>query len=575
MRTKPLTQKEILADILVTTRYTLRVLGGFAISGIVSVFGLYPLVESFFKSEIALYITIVGFIGLLILIDSVKRNTLSRYYNSRLKNIIQGSKIRHGYLNISIMSILFVVIIDGSGAWLTAVSGQKQYTENQAKKTENFKNIETGKENDSLTADAYKSDLTAYEKREADYRALCETNLASGKWKDSVTKNMNSWYKKNPRPKAPKLLSSEDLNKEFNAIKEGNKGFLDEYLQYIIFVVLILLTGLLQYLTISEIKEDHEDLEDSLTASRVTNIRTALATAQDIEEQHEKKTFEDKGEMQKKKYEQHRDMTQIDDKREIVFNAKSIQNGNEGLQLIASSNNETYVNHEPSKAGHVVNPFFKEEMSQAEKNKIRLDGGIVGDEDEILGMFNKAIERREINFNLDSMESRKELERYLESKISIMYPSLDFVRVGANSYEKNQSKIDVFFNDVPAGETITYFGEDSNDHDLPIHPKLKDRIPSVYEILYPFLKSEATTVNETLDDIGMIEGLYKPTTGNIGDKLASKTQLIDVHNRTEDRNYKKLMKILDKADIVEFKKGYGYYALKSKEDALNAIKKDK
>lgn len=448
MKNKPLTQKEILADILVTTKYTLKVLGGFVISGIVSVFGLYPLVASFFKSETALYITIGGFIGLLILIDSIKRSTLSRYYNSKLKNIILGSKVRIGYLNISIMSILFVLLIDGSGAWLTGVSGAKYYTENKAIQTEEYRNIEAGKENDSLIVTAYTSDLKAYEQREADFRKLCEDNLASGKWRDSVTKNMNSWYKKNPRPKAPKVASSGDVNKEFNAIKEDNKSFLDEYLQYIIFVVLLLLTGLLQYLTISEIKEDYEDLEDSLTPNRVSNLQTALATAQDIEEQHEKTAFENKEEMQKKKNEQIRDMNGIADKREIVFNAKAIQNGNTGLQRIANNNN-TYVPHEESKSGYFYNPF--------------VDDGL------------------------------------------------------------------------------------SDDNSL----------------------SETTKL---LSKVDIVNALFN---GIEGKKLVSKTSIIDVKNRTEDRQYKKVMEILKKEFIIEFKKGHGYYALKSHSEAIEAIKRVK
>ncbi|CAA6806998.1 MAG: Unknown protein [uncultured Sulfurovum sp.] len=257
------------------------------------------------------------------------------------------------------MSIVFVLLIDGAGAWLTGVSGAKYYTENKAIQTEEYRNIEAGKQNDNLLVQAYQSDLKAYEQREADYRALCEANLASRKWRDSVTKNMNNWYKKNPRLTAPKFASSGDINKEFNSIKEDNKSFLDEYLHYIIFVVLLLLTGLLQYLTISEIKEDYEDLEDSLTANRISNLQTALATAQDIEEQHEKTTFENKEDMQRKKNEQLRDMDGIADKREIVFNAKAISNGNLGLQRIASNSN-AYVPTDEAKAGYVVNPFGDE-----------------------------------------------------------------------------------------------------------------------------------------------------------------------------------------------------------------------
>lgn len=356
MRTKPLTQKEILADILVTTKYTLKVLGGFVISGIVSVFGLYPLVASFFKSETALYITLVGFIGLLILIDSIKRSTLSRYYNSKLKNIILGSKVRRGYLNISIMSILFVVLIDGSGAWLTGVTGAKYYTENKTTQSEEYKILQLNAESGKATASNYTLELSAWKESKAEAITNCNDKFKGWKAKYKA-KCKEDWNAFNPMPK--QTATGQIKIDDYKSIGEDNKSFLDEYLQYIVFVVLMLLTGLLQYLTISEIKEDYEDLEDSLTPNRVSNLKTALATAQDIEEQHEKKQFQDKEKMQKKKNEQIRDMDSLDDKREIVFNAKAIVNGNDGLLLI-SNNNDIYVPTDEAKAGHVVNPFGDE-----------------------------------------------------------------------------------------------------------------------------------------------------------------------------------------------------------------------
>ena len=353
MRTKPLTQKEILADILVTTKYTLKVLGGFVISGLVSVFGLYPLVASFFTSETSLYITMFGFIGLLILIDSIKRNTLSRYYNSKLKNIILGSKVRTGYLNISVMSILFVVLIDGSGAWLTGVSGAKYYTENKTTQSEEYKLLQANAESGKATASNYTLELQAWRESKADNKTTCNEKWKGWKAKYKATCK-EEWNNANPMPK--QRATGQIKIDDYKSISEDKKGFIDEYLQYIVFVVLMLLTGLLQYLTISEIKEDYEDLEDSLTPNRVSNLQTALATAQDIEEQHEKTMFENKEDMQKKKNEQVRDMNDIADKREIVFNAKAISNGNDGLRRIAN-NNSVYVPSDEAKVGYFYNPF--------------------------------------------------------------------------------------------------------------------------------------------------------------------------------------------------------------------------
>ncbi|CAA6801053.1 MAG: Unknown protein [uncultured Sulfurovum sp.] len=360
MRTKPLTQKEILADILVTTKYTLKVLGGFVISGIVSVFGLYPLVASFFKSETALYLTIGGFIGLLILIDSIKRNTLSRYYNSKLKNIILASRVRGSYLNISIMSIIFVLLIDGSGAWLTGVSGAKYYTENKTTNSEEYKPLQANAESGTANKQIYLTLKSDYNSLRAEAVSTCNQKWSVPRYRTKNSQCVDKWDANNKAP-SQELLSqkSEVSTADYKNIADENRGFLDEYLQYIIFTVLILLTGLLQYLTISEIKEDYEDLEDSLTANRISNLQTALATAQDIEEQHEKTTFENKEDMQRKKNEQLRDMDGIADKREIVFNAKAISNGNLGLQRIASNSN-AYVPTDEAKAGFYYNPFGDE-----------------------------------------------------------------------------------------------------------------------------------------------------------------------------------------------------------------------
>jgi len=349
---KNLTKQDILNSVLISTHYTLKVLSGFVISAIVSIFGLFPLVQSFFDSERSLYITIFGFVFLLILIDSIKRGTLTRYYNSKLKNIIQGSKIRKGYLNVSLMAIIFVLLIDGAGAWLTGVAGQNFYTERKAVQSEEYKILKQNAKSGQTTADNYVLELQAWKETKAESYANCDDKWKGWKAKYKA-KCKEDWNNFNPMPK--QTSTGQIKIDDYKDIEEDNKSFLDEYLQYIIFIVLVLLTGLLQYLTISEIKEDYEDTEESLTPNRVTNLQTAIATAQDIEEQHEKATFQNKEKLQEKKNEQFREMKILEDKRDIVLNAKAVNNGNEGLKRIA--NNNAYVPSEESKAGFYHNPF--------------------------------------------------------------------------------------------------------------------------------------------------------------------------------------------------------------------------
>jgi DNA-binding transcriptional regulator YhcF (GntR family) len=53
--------------------------------------------------------------------------------------------------------------------------------------------------------------------------------------------------------------------------------------------------------------------------------------------------------------------------------------------------------------------------------------------------------------------------------------------------------------------------------------------------------------------------------------VVSKTKIIDVKNRTQDRAYKEVVKKLSDSGVVEFKRGYGYYARAGYETALNVV----
>ncbi|MBD3794741.1 MAG: hypothetical protein IE881_02155 [Epsilonproteobacteria bacterium] len=43
--------------------------------------------------------------------------------------------------------------------------------------------------------------------------------------------------------------------------------------------------------------------------------------------------------------------------------------------------------------------------------------------------------------------------------------------------------------------------------------------------------------------------------------MVSKTRIINPQNRTEDKNYKMVVNELVDGGYIEFKKGYGYYAI--------------
>ena len=72
-------------------------------------------------------------------------------------------------------------------------------------------------------------------------------------------------------------------------------------------------------------------------------------------------------------------------------------------------------------------------------------------------------------------------------------------------------------------------------------------------------------------DEDLVRNLFQNGYLKEGDKLTSKTMLIDVNNRTESDKYREVMKTLKDSGVVEFKRGSGYYALSGVDTALGAI----
>jgi hypothetical protein len=70
----------------------------------------------------------------------------------------------------------------------------------------------------------------------------------------------------------------------------------------------------------------------------------------------------------------------------------------------------------------------------------------------------------------------------------------------------------------------------------------------------------------------LVKGLFQDGYLKANDKLTSKTMLIDINNRTEDKTYKEVMRKLSTHGIVEFKRGHGYYATETKGTLENALR---
>jgi len=81
-------------------------------------------------------------------------------------------------------------------------------------------------------------------------------------------------------------------------------------------------------------------------------------------------------------------------------------------------------------------------------------------------------------------------------------------------------------------------------------------------------KKQVTLGNQSEKDL--LKGLFK-NVKKIGDKLESKVNLINLNDREEDKFYKDFMTKLSRLNLVEYRKGHGYYALNTIEEALTSI----
>jgi DNA-binding transcriptional regulator YhcF (GntR family) len=69
----------------------------------------------------------------------------------------------------------------------------------------------------------------------------------------------------------------------------------------------------------------------------------------------------------------------------------------------------------------------------------------------------------------------------------------------------------------------------------------------------------------------MLQALYKGGDIREGEKLAPKSLVVDVKKRVENQKLTDFYKELQEQDIIEFKRGMGYYAKKDYNTALSII----
>ncbi len=232
-------KNSILSEYLIDSSHDLKSIGGLIVSGVISTFGVYGIIRPFFNSMPKLYISILAFIIVLIIFDTIKRGALSKYLNSLLKKKIIGSKVKQGYLVIAIFATIFMMLLDGLGSWTTAQKATNLYTEWKTNHSTEYQILKENAENGKIKAQNYTTLLETWKENKRDAYQNCNDKWRGWKSKYKARCKEN-WDNKNPMPKD--TSSSNIKIDDYKSIQEDKKGFIDEWLQTILFTLLLIMT---------------------------------------------------------------------------------------------------------------------------------------------------------------------------------------------------------------------------------------------------------------------------------------------------------------------------------------------
>ena len=357
MKTKKTSIKDnILSTHLINGSHDFKSVGGLLVSGIVSTFGVYSLILPFFTDKgvvnsSSLTMTLIAFVVLLIIVDTIKRGSLTKYFNSLLKRKILKTSSKKGYLVVSIFTLLFMVLLDSLGAYATAEKGANLYSQFKTNSSTEYQILQQNAESGKAIANNYILELNAWResKKEAHNNCIDEWKGWKAKYK---AKCKREWNNANPMPK--QTTDGQIKIDDYKSIKNDNHGFLDQWLFTILFVLLGGITLLMQYLTIAKIHDDKNDIEDSLTDDRIEFIKDDISEHEAIQAEHEQAVAKVIVDSTKRQKGLDKDFKEVGEA--IAITHKQKRNETRAKTVMRIANND-YVPHEKSKAGYVSNPF--------------------------------------------------------------------------------------------------------------------------------------------------------------------------------------------------------------------------
>ncbi len=187
--------------------------------------------------------------------------------------------------------------------------------------------------------------------------------------------------------------------------------------------------------------------------------------------------------------------------------------------------------------------------------------------------------KKEIARHSEIVEEYIEISEQMKADNEELTKNLSSVVKGQS--ESNQQVMEMISNDMRESAKLNIqFIQSIADNKNQTMQQMNEVLKMINSNVVPTMNNNQAVVEPKERQIGfvansqedIIKGLFQDGYLKETDKLTSKTMLINVNDRTEDKNYKEVMKKLSTNDIVQFKRGHGYYADETKGNLENALR---
>ena len=397
-------KNKILERFLIQGSHNLKSLGGLLANGIVSTFGVFILTAPFFTVKTNLYIALISFVVLLVILDTIKRGSFTKFLNSLLKKTILGKKASKTYLIIFIGAFSFLVFLDLLGVVSTAEKGASLYSQSKTTESTEFKILKQNAENGKAQNLSYTTTLKVWQevKKGADLACNQQWKGWKAKYKARCKKE---WLEKNPMPQ--NTANTNIKISDYKEIKKSFDGFLDNWLQTILTVVLGLFTLLMQYLTIAKIYDDYVEIDESLTDTRINFINDTIQEHFTILAEYEQEQAKMYADAEREKKAQDLKFQEVGEGIAITHKKKMVGIRGETLKRIANNTTHTEVKNKSAFVDITSSkkPFNEEEIT----HKLFLNG--TAKEGDFLTPKSELINVKDMKLNKKMVALYKELEK--------------------------------------------------------------------------------------------------------------------------------------------------------------------